>query len=152
MSDPFGDRPFPRAALIGAAVLITVSIGMAAMGRLTDVGTTRMPAAAIVQQRQVKFEDQRDGGIAVYDTQAQARIALLPPGTNGFLRGVLRGMVRERRSSDIGAQAPFVLTRWADGRLSITDPAIGRQINLEVFGPTNSGVFAQLLLAPVDRS
>ncbi len=76
----------------------------------------------------------------------------MAPGTNGFLRGVLRGMVRERRSSDIGAQVPFVLTRWADGRLSITDPAIGRQINLEVFGPTNSSVFAQLLLASADRS
>jgi len=152
MSDPFANRPFPRPALFGAAVLIALSIGMAAMGRLTNIGTTRMPDSAVVQQRQVQFQDQSDGGIAVYDTQAQQRIALLAPGTNGFLRGVLRGLVRERRRSDIGAQTPFVLTRWADGRLSITDPAIGRQINLEVFGPTNSGVFAQLLLAPLNHS
>jgi putative photosynthetic complex assembly protein len=152
MSDPFANRPFPRAALIGAGVLITLSIGMAALGRLTNIGTTRMPVAAVVQQRQVQFADQSDGGIAVFDTRAQQRIALLPPGTNGFLRGVLRGLVRDRRRSEIGPQAPFVLTRWADGRLSITDPALGRQINLEVFGPTNSRVFAQLLLAPVKRS
>lgn len=152
MSDPFADRPFPRAALIGAGLLIVLSIGMAAMGRLTNIGTTRMPSSSVVQERQVQFEDQSDGGIVVYDARAQRRIALLAPGTNGFLRGVLRGLVRERRRSEIGAQAPFVLTRWADGRLSITDPAIGRQINLEVFGPTNSQVFAQLLLAPVTRS
>jgi len=152
MSDPFVNHPFPRAALIGAGVLIALSIGMAAMGRYANIGTTRMPGATVVQQRQVQFDDQSDGGIAVYDSQARQRIALLAPGTNGFLRGVLRGLVRERRRSDIGAQAPFVLTRWSDGRLSITDPAIDRQINLEVFGPTNAGVFAQLLLAPVNRS
>lgn len=152
MSDPFAERPFPRAALIGAAALMVLSIGMAALGRLTDIGTTRMPAAAAVQERQVRFEDQRDGGIAVIDAQAHQRIALLAPGTNGFLRGVLRSLVRERRRSDIGAQTPFVLTRWADGRLSISDPTIGRQINLEVFGPTNARVFAQLLLAPLNPS
>ncbi|HTY93424.1 MAG TPA: photosynthetic complex assembly protein PuhC [Steroidobacteraceae bacterium] len=152
MSDPFAERPFPRAALLGAAVLIALSIGMAAMGRFADVGTTRMPTAAVVKQRQLKFEDQRDGSIAVYDAEVQRRIALLAPGTNGFLRGVLRGMVRERRSFEIGAQTPFVLTRWADGRLSITDPAIGRQINLEVFGASNFDVFARLLTASVDRS
>jgi putative photosynthetic complex assembly protein len=152
MSDPFGNRPFPRAALIGAAVLITLTIGMAALGHLADVGTTRMPAAAVVQQRQVQFEDQPDGGIAVYDTQVHQRIALLAPGTNGFLRGVLRGLVRERRRADISGQAPFILTRWADGRLSLGDPATERQINLEVFGPTNVGVFARLLTAPAARS
>jgi putative photosynthetic complex assembly protein len=152
MSDPFGNRPFPRAALIGAAVLITLTIGMAALGHLADVGTTRMPASVVVEQRQMQFEDQSDGGIAVYDTRAHQRIALLAPGTNGFLRGVLRGLVRERRRADIGAEAPFTLTRWADGRLSLTDPATDRQINLEVFGPTNVSAFAQLLVAPETRS
>ena len=152
MSDPFGNRPFPRAALIGAAALIVLSIGAAALGRLENIGTTRMPVAAIVQQRHVQFMDRSDGGILVYDTGSHQRIALLPPGSNGFLRGVLRALVRERRGSDIDSQAPFVLTRWADGRLSITDPTINRQINLEVFGPTNSAVFAQLLLAPENRS
>jgi putative photosynthetic complex assembly protein len=152
MSDPFGNRPFPRAALIGAAALITLSIGAAAMGHLANIGTTRMPVTAIVQQRHVQFMDQSDGGIVVYDTGAKQQIALLPPGSNGFLRGVLRALVRERRGSDIDSQTPFVLTRWADGRLSITDPTINRQINLEVFGPTNSAVFAQLLLAPGTHS
>jgi putative photosynthetic complex assembly protein len=152
MSDPFANRPFPRAALIGAAVLIALTIGMAALGHLADIGTTRMPASAVVQQRQMQFEDQSDGGILVYDTRAHQRIALLPPGTNGFLRGVLRGLARERRRAEIGEQVPFILTRWADGRLSITDPATNRQINLEVFGPTNVSVFAQLLTAQATSS
>jgi putative photosynthetic complex assembly protein len=69
-------------------------------------------------------------------------------GTNGFVRGVLRGLARERRLNDVGAQPPFQLTRWSDGRLSLDDPATGRRIDLVAFGPTNAGAFAQLLTAP----
>jgi putative photosynthetic complex assembly protein len=71
----------------------------------------------------------------------------LQPGTNGFVRGVLRGLVRERRAERIGPAPPFRLTRWADGRLSLDDPSTGRHVDIEVFGPTNAGAFADILIA-----
>ena len=40
---------------------------------------------------------------------------------------------------------PFRLTRWSDGRLSLDDPATGRRIELDAFGPTNTAVFAHLM-------
>jgi putative photosynthetic complex assembly protein len=71
----------------------------------------------------------------------------LAPGTNGFVRGVLRGLMRERKAESIGPTAPFRLTHWANGRLSLDDPSTGRHVDLEVFGPTNAGAFAQILAA-----
>ncbi len=39
----------------------------------------------------------------------------------------------------MGAETPFRLTRWSDGRLSLDDPATDRHVDLEAFGPTNVG-------------
>jgi putative photosynthetic complex assembly protein len=148
VSDPFADRPFPRGALLGAAALVGVSLIAVASARLSDVGVTHMPQAAAVVTRNLRFEDRADGAVAVYDAaQGDQLVELLPPGTNGFLRGVMRGMARERRREGIGAMPPFELTRWSDGRLSMQDPKTGVHVNLEVFGPTNVGVFVHLLNA-----
>ena len=57
----------------------------------------------------------------------------------------MRGLVRDRKRQDLGAEAPFRLTRWADGRLSLQDEATGRSIDLGAFGPTNAAVFAHLM-------
>ena len=51
------------------------------------------------------------------------------------------------RASASGAEVPFTLTRWADGRLSLDDPTTTRHIDLEVFGPTNTAVFSNLMMA-----
>ena len=75
-------------------------------------------------------------------------MAVLPPGSNGFIRGVMRGLARERMLHGIDAAPPFRLIRWADGRLSLEDTATGRLIDLAAFGPTNAQAFARLLTAP----
>jgi putative photosynthetic complex assembly protein len=79
-------------------------------------------------------------------------VDVLPPGTNGFVRGVLRGLARERRRQEIGQQPPFRLTLWDDGRLSLEDETTGRRIELEAFGPTNLAAFARLLAAKGEAS
>lgn len=140
-----GHQPFPRAALVGAALLLGLSMLGVWAARTSGVGLTRMPEAAPVASRELRFEDRDDGSLAVIDAQSRGPVAVLPPASNGFMRGVLRGLARERRRASVGAEPPFRLTRWADGRLSLEDPATGQRINLEVFGPTNAAAFARLL-------
>ncbi|NJM36186.1 MAG: hypothetical protein HC850_17490 [Rhodomicrobium sp.] len=65
--------------------------------------------------------------------------------SNGFLRGTLRALVRERRQNEAHMSAPFRLVRRADGSLTLDDPVTGRSINLNAFGPANSGAFASLM-------
>ena len=103
------------------------------------------PSLEVVQQAQLRFEDRSDGAVLIYDALDGRLTYTVPPGTNGFLRGVMRGLVRDRRADHIGSTPPFRLTRWADGRLSLDDPSTGRHIDLEVFGPMNAGAFAAIL-------
>jgi putative photosynthetic complex assembly protein len=66
-------------------------------------------------------------------------------GEQGFLRGVLRGLARERRALGVPADRPYRLTLHADSRLLITDPATGQRIDLASFGPDNAAVFLRWL-------
>jgi len=72
---------------------------------------------------------------------------------DGFVRGVLRGFARARKLRGLDRDAHFVLTRWADGRLSMHDPQTGHVVALEAFGPDNAAAFARLMRAPgADRA
>ncbi len=138
---------FPRSALFGAAGLITLAIMAAAGARLTGVGTSRMPEGIPVASRELHFADRSDGAVVISEAASGRIVDVASPGTNGFLRSTMRGLARDRRRRDIGAEAAFRLTRWADGRLSLEDEATGRRIDLGAFGPTNAAVFANLMTA-----
>jgi putative photosynthetic complex assembly protein len=146
---PPAAQKLPRGAVLGAGGLVISSLLIVAIARLTGYDPAKPPPSAIVEQVDLRFEDRPDGAVLIYDA-ADGRLAdTLPPGTNGFVRGVLRGLVRERNADHIGPLPPFSLTRWADGRLSLDDPSTGRHVDLEVFGPTNAGAFADILIAGV---
>ena len=73
-------------------------------------------------------------------------VSVIEPGQQtGFIRGVMRGLARDRRSRGIGNAPPFNLTLWRDGELSLTDSATRRSIELTAFGSTNRAAFAALL-------
>ncbi len=138
-------RPsFPRGALLGAAALIGFALVAALVGRLTG-SAVQMPASPEVAERTLWFEDRSDGGVTVLDARNDQRIAIIEPGTNGFLRATVRGLAQERKREGTSTQTPFRLTAWADGRLTLLDPTTGRHIDLEAFGKTNAEAFAQLL-------
>jgi putative photosynthetic complex assembly protein len=145
-----GDRNFPRGVLYGALALFTIAVIGAAGSRLTGIGTTEMPeTAAVVDVQEFVVED-RDGSVVIRDAADETLIAVLPPGTNGFIRSVLRGFARDRRMHGVGEEPPFVLTRWSDGRLTLDDPTTGREVYLEAFGPTNAQAFARLMTASAE--
>lgn len=146
MSDPFRDKPFPKGALIGAAALIGVSLALTAGARIAGYDPSVVPAeSARVDSRMLAFEDSADGAVIVREPGSRDIVAVLEPGTNGFVRAVLRGFARERRARNVGASPPFELILWEDGRLSLHDPETGRQAQMNAFGPTNRGAFRQLL-------
>jgi putative photosynthetic complex assembly protein len=139
------DRRFPRGALLGAAALIVLSLGAAGFARLSGIGITQASEGTAVQSRILRFEDRSDGAVIVFDVRSGRIAAVLPPETNGFVRGVMRSMVRQRRREDLGSEPPFVLTKWSDGRLSIEDVATRERIELTAFGQTNVAAFARFL-------
>lgn len=148
MSDPFEGRDIPKGALYGAAGLMLFSLAISFVGARTGMGTVHMPEAAAVETRALRFEDRPSGAVVVFDAATERPLSTVAPGTDGFVRGVLRGLMRERRLEGLPREAPFLLTRWADGRLSLRDPSTGRAVELDAFGPTNVGAFRALMDTP----
>jgi putative photosynthetic complex assembly protein len=145
MSEHAHNAQFPKLPLYSAAFLIGATLLLVAGVRMTGIGDVRTPQAAVTAERMLSFTDQQDGSIAVRDAQSGELVEQLAPGTNGFLRGTMRGLARERKRESIGPDAAFRLTARSDGRLLLQDPATGRLIDLGAFGPTNAAVFARLL-------
>jgi putative photosynthetic complex assembly protein len=137
----------PRAILILAAVLVAIVIAGAWTARISGVGRAAAPEAEALQSLALRFADQDDGAVIVRRAGDDATIYRVAPETNGFLRATLRGLAQQRRREGDGDETPFVLTRWADGRMSLDDPKTGRRVALEAFGETNAGAFAKLFLA-----
>lgn len=140
----------PKAALWAAAALIVLTIGYAAAHRHR---LTLLPAAAdgfdLTRPTVVElgFRDRDDGSVVVLDGATDQAVLTLPPGTNGFVRGVMRGLARERRAHGLDHTVPFRLARWPDGHLTLEDPATGRLIELASFGATNQAAFGELWAA-----
>lgn len=130
--------------VIGTAVAVSLTIAVA--GRLTatpvgpDIGTP-------VATRSLRFEDGPDGSVLIRNAETNTIIDTLT-GENGFIRGTMRGLARTRKAEGVGNGPPFRLTAWADGRLTLTDMANQRRIELEAFGSENRAVFDRLLALP----
>ncbi len=149
MSDHHHHRPVPRAALFGAAALIAFALIAISFGQNSGIGLTSAPEAEAAQTQDLVFADRNDGAVVVYEADDGMEIAVLEPGTNGFVRGVMRSLARERRQQGVDSTVPVRLTLWDDGRLSLEDPATGFRSDLDAFGPTNAGAFASFLDADV---
>ena len=109
-----------------------------------DLSKVREPDASPTQVLQLRFEDRPDGSIAIIDYKTGKQIDAVQ-GEAGFVRGTLRGLAQERKRRGLDSGPPFELIYRTDGRLTLSDTATGRMVDLESFGPTNAGSFYRLL-------
>jgi putative photosynthetic complex assembly protein len=144
-----GSTPWPLsrwiASGLGAVVVFSV-IGVALL-RASGFDPAQDNTSPVVASSELRFVDAEKGEVLVYEHPGDRLLARLPPAEESFVRGVLRSMARERRSRDISPDSPFRLSKHRDGSLILSDPAVGREINLVAFGPTNVGSFEKLLAA-----
>lgn len=145
MSQAIHEPVVPRGGVLAAAALVLFALGSVTTARLTGVGEVRMTLPAAVESRDLQFEDGKNGAVLVYDANGHELIDTLAPGSNGFIRVVLRGLARERKLGEIGAGPPFRLTRYVNGQITLTDTSSGKQIDLAAFGSSNTEAFARLM-------
>jgi putative photosynthetic complex assembly protein len=145
MSEVIHEPVVPRAGVFAAAALVLFALAAVTTVRLTGVGGAHMALPAAVESRDLRFEDGQKGAVLVFDAGDHQLVDTLAPGSNGFIRVVMRGLARERRLGNIGAQPPFRLTRYAGGQITLTDTSTGKQIDLGAFGSTNTEAFARLM-------
>ncbi len=137
-STPPAGMPWPVLAMLAVAVLSLVAVSLQRLA-----GGPVAEAATVSWERRLHFEDRPNGDVAVLDAQDRREVARFQ-GEQGFLRGALRTLARERLRRGMGPSEPFVLSGHSNGRLTLSDPATGTRIALESFGPSNVAVFAPL--------
>jgi len=136
-----------RAPLFALGGLVVASLLAVSAVRFTGIGATHVADAPALEVREFRFEDRPDGSIVVLDASGKQLIDTVAPGTNGFLRGTMRGLARERMRQGVSPQLPFRMIGRADGKLTLEDPGTGRRVDLGSFGPTNAAVFAQIMVS-----
>ena len=145
MTDAFGQRPFPRGVLIAVAALIGFTIVMVGVARLTGAKMAQAPLTPEAHSRDIRFVDRKDGSTDVYDVATGQVIQTLAPGGEGFIRGILRSMARQRSGYGVSISEPFHLARRTNGDLTLYDPTTGILLDLRAYGVTNEGSFAALI-------
>ncbi|MEI6642130.1 MAG: photosynthetic complex assembly protein PuhC [Novosphingobium sp.] len=148
------EQTIPKHAVASAAILVLTAIALTALVKVGVLNREAVPAAARTEAhvaptevRMLSFTDRGDGAVVVRDTSTGEIVRVLLDGVpgNGFVRGVMRGMARERHMRGVGMAPPFTLTLWRNGTLSLEDKATGRSIELGSFGPDNREAFSVML-------
>jgi putative photosynthetic complex assembly protein len=149
------DPTVPRGALIGAAALLLGTMAMTGM-----VSTGLLPRSAVpeasraaqnvapLEERALRFADREDGAVVVSDATSGATVRVIGFGEGGFVRATMRRLARARAAKGIGAEQPFILTRYDNGALALHDPATGGSAELYGFGADHVRAFAAMLEGP----
>lgn len=141
---------FPRGALAGAAAFLIAVVVYVGLYRQTEPVPRDLSSAHLVVP--LLFEDRADGAVVVRRPETGEVLQVFDPGTNGFVRGAMRGLARDRKRREIGPDVPFTLVLWPNGQLSLEDTATHASIDLSAFGPSNVEPFKSILRPPGDAS
>lgn len=146
------ENTVPKGALVMACGVVLVTLALTSATRLGWIAPSpsasevrSAEAATALSSRVLRFADGPKGTVVVTDATSGATVHVYGEEGSGFIRGVLRGMGRERQKRSIPMLAPYELNHWSDGSLSLTDTATNRIVELGAFGPTNRTTFEALL-------
>jgi len=138
----------PLAVIWGCGLLLTAAIAMTALSTAPERGkveTLSGETSAVTHSRLFTASDQPDGTVLVRDATSGRVLEVVDRDSNGFIRGALRGLARERGMQGIGSGEPFRLRLWEDGTLVLDDPSTGHLVALNAFGKDNAQAFAKYL-------
>jgi putative photosynthetic complex assembly protein len=142
----------PRWFALALGGIMLAAVSFALVARTTGHGASTIPESPTIASLDLTFTDEANGGILIRRADDGRLVEHVAPGTNGFIRTVMRGIVHERRQHGGGPETAFTLSRRADGRLMLFDPVSQRRIALNSFGMLNAQGFGRLLASPQGKS
>jgi putative photosynthetic complex assembly protein len=154
-----GPTPQPRKRLTWrtwlayAAAVAFVALGVFGPHLRGDVGPSDADKPrTLVESRDIWFEINDDGNVVVNDAADNSRVFLLEGDQHGFLRGMVRAFAHDRKVAGAGAEKPYRLEIFSDGRLTLTDLVTKRVIILNAFGPDNIAKFTMFFKSQESRA
>lgn len=135
---------FARGPVLGVGLAMILLVGLT-IAPIPGSRGTDAASLAVTMEREFRAADRADGAVVLTDARSGREVLLVAPGEDGFIRGTLRGLARDRHLRGIGPELPFRLVVWNDGRMTLDDTATGRRLDLLAFGQTQAEAFARLL-------
>jgi putative photosynthetic complex assembly protein len=133
----------PTGLLLAMAALALSSLIVASYAVLTGQPKTGVPEpAAIVTERPIVLEGHGAKSVTVREPDGTV---ILDLSHGGFVAVVENALSRTRQVRGVGPDLPVRLVRYANGRLSLIDPASGWSVELGAFGDDNRAAFERLL-------
>jgi putative photosynthetic complex assembly protein len=143
------DTMVPRVMVRAMFALVMVILALTTLSVLTKRPLqSTPPPSAIVREVHLHLTSDISGAVTVLDAYGSL-IADLSPESGGFVSGVHRVVLFERRKAGLPATGPVTLQAFENGRMAITDPATGWRADLMGFGADNAAAFARLLAQSV---
>lgn len=137
--------------------LLLAAFGMAmvaVIGAWIGASESRDPMAGLappVLERSLRFVPGEHDTLIVVDADSGEVVETIAANEDTFIRGMLRGIDRERSVDGVAADVPLTLTARQDGSVTVIDPGTGIVYDLRAFGTTNLAEFARLLPLSADR-
>lgn len=135
---------------MSALVLLCLALVSLAVitGRTPD---SRPPVSPLRHEMVVTLTSDMSGAATVRDAQGTV-VARLTPDEGGFIAGVHRVVLFERRKAGLPETGPVVIQAYQNGRIALIDPATGWRGDLMGFGADNADAFARLLAFDIGGS
>ena len=137
----------PRPVAWMAGMLVTLSLLGAGVSRYTGYNATSFPEAPLVSAEPVVLHTSSQDHLQVRGSEGV--LMDFGPGEGGFLRGVHRALGRTRLQAGADLQAPYLIQRWGDGRVSLHDPQTDSHIEMVAFGEDNAALMKEVWLTAV---
>lgn len=149
------ERPFPTAALLGAGLLMVITVVGVGAIQLNKHFHPAAYAAPIdsgtpIASRELRFIDQGDGvnayggHVRVFDAITGRELPQLRA-SDGFVRAVLNSLNFERVKRDLRAPPVFQIVQWSDNHITVQDSITGKYVDVGEFGAGNKAVFLRFL-------
>lgn len=133
--------PLPLALSFGFAALALLLVAGA---RVTGFSPKQeLEQAHILQSRLLRFTGDSETGVQVVDAETGKTLART--NREGFIPGVLRGLNRLRKTSEVATADAYRLERLDNGQLLLIDTATGVSLDLNAYGRANAAIFKDFL-------
>lgn len=145
--DPYPDsnHPLPRPIILGGMGLMIATIALCAAARATGMGMTTAPDPVTTVSRDLTFTEGDDGILRVTETAGGREVKRFESGEAGFIRAMVRGLVRNRTRYGEPGVGDFRVAMASDGDVWVEDLGTRQNIELKAFGPTQVAAFAQFI-------
>lgn len=135
----------PLAIAASIVVLTVIGVGLNQWTSLGQNSAITQGDVAPAFEMSILFQDIEGNEILVSNEANGETIAIVQAGSDGLLRGALRGLGRSRVVSDVDLSAPYQLQRLEGDGVYIADALTGRSIRLDSFGPIVTGAVGVLM-------